>query len=146
MANDFVPTAGMKLFYGAAGTADPATQLAGLRNIAGLPKNAVDEFEITTIDQMDGTEHDPFKQFAPDNIDPGTLNVKLALNETQLETLYGLGRTTYSWKILFKSGGKLVCDGWIKSIGPEAQDKQDVLVDVVIRWTGKPTFTKFVVV
>lgn len=142
--NAYATTAGMKLFYDVVDTADPATALAGIDEIGGLPAQEVDEFETTRVDQEDGGSHDWFKQFAPDHIDPGTMELKLGLNETQLETLYSLVRQMKSFKILFSSGGKLVCNGFIKKVGPEANKNGEIKVGVTIRWSGKPTFTKYV--
>lgn len=142
--NGYATTAGTKLYYGNVG-ADPVTagtQLAGIDDITGLPRQEVDEFEVTRVDQEDSGAHDWFKQFAPDHIDPGTVEFKLAMNETQLETLYGLVRQVKSFGIKFSSGGKLVCDGWIKSVGQEATKGDEILVPVTVRFTGKPVFTK----
>ncbi len=144
MTNAYATTAGTKIYYGTLAT-DPiaaGTQLAGVAEIGSLPAQEADEFETTRVDQVDGGNHDWFKQFAPDHIDPGTMELKLAMNETQLETLYGLVRQFEAFGILFSSGGKLVCDGFIKKIGPEASKGSEVLVPVTIRLSGKPVFTK----
>ncbi|MCC6681501.1 MAG: hypothetical protein IT445_11425 [Phycisphaeraceae bacterium] len=143
--NGYATTAGLKLFYDAVDTADPQTALAGIDEIGGLPAQEVDEFETTRVDQeASAGVHDWFKQFAPDHIDPGTMEFKLGLSEAQLETLYGLVRQMKSWKILFSSGGKMVCNGFIKKVGPEANKGGEIKVPVTIRWSGKPTFTKYV--
>lgn len=142
MANAYESSSGTKLYYGEVG-ADPATALANIQSIGKLPAHEVDEFETTRIDQVDGSAHDWFKQFAPDHIDPGTLEFKLALDGTQLETLYTLPRLLKAFKVLFPSGNKLVFSGFIKSLGPEFQDKSETLVNVVVRASGKPVFTKY---
>lgn len=142
--NGYATTAGMKLFYDDVGEADPATQLAGIKKWNGLPAQEVDEFETTRVDQeVSEGVHDWHKQVAPDHIDPGTIDLTLGMDETQLETLYGMIRQMKSWKILFSSGGKLVGNGFIKKIGQEAEDKGETVVPVTIRWSGKPTFTKY---
>lgn len=141
MANTYAASSGTKLYYGTT-TGTPDTQLAGIKAFGALPKQETDEFEITRVDQMDGDEHDWFKQFAPDHIDPGTLELTLGLSETQLETLYDLVRDMRTWKIQFTSGGDLQFDGFIKTVGPEVEDKGEVIVTVAMRCSGKPTFTK----
>lgn len=147
MANAYATTAGTKFFYADIGV-DPigglgAVQLAGVDEISGLPALEADEFETTRVDQeASAGVHDWFKQFAPDHIDPGTLEIKLAMNEAQLETLYGLVRQMKAFGILFSSGGKLVFDGFVRNLGPEAAAGDEVLVAVTVRVSGKPTFTK----
>ncbi len=140
--NGYATTAGTKLFYDNLGTADPATQLAGIDSFTELPKQVADEFETTRVDQEEGTGvHDWFKQFAPDHVDPGQLGVKLAFNKSQISTLYGLVRQFKTWKVLFSDGSKLIVNGFIKEIGQESQDKDEVVVPVLIRLSGKPAFT-----
>jgi|GEM_PF-4562558 len=135
------PTSGIKLFYAALGTADPTTALAHIRSLPSLPKQTTDTFETTEIDQLDGTEHDWCKHFEMDHIDPGTLNPKLALDPTQTAALYAINRAKMAFKILFASGNSMIFDGAIITIGPEVQDKQDVLVDVVIKVDSLPVYT-----
>jgi len=148
MTNTYATTAGTTLWFAPIGT-DPiggigTAQLAGVDEINGLPAQEADEFETTRVDQevSGGGAHDWFKQFAPDHIDPGNIELKLAMNETQLETLYGLVRQMKAFGILFSSGGDLICDGFIKKVGPEAPKGDEVVVAVTIRLSGKPTFTK----
>jgi len=144
--NPYATTAGTKIYYADLGT-DPitlGTQLAGVDEIGGLPAQEADEFETTRVDQDDGGNHDWFKQFAPDHIDPGTIELKLAMDETQLETLYGLVRQVKAFGILYSSGGNLVCDGFIKKVGQESPKGDEVLVPVTMRLSGKPMFTKAV--
>ena len=145
--NDFVTSAHTRLYYGDSGTTAAAsitTALAGIKNFPTLPKNEVDEFETTRIDQMDGSDHDWYKQFQPDHIDPGTLNAKLAFIPDNVETVYGLIRTSKAWKILFPNQDTLVFEGWLKTVGPEQEDRGEVVVDVVIRLLGKPVYAKYV--
>jgi len=143
--NAYATSAHTRLFFGDSGETDPTlivTALANVQSFPTLPKHEVDEFETTRIDQLDGSEHDWFKQFQPDHIDPGTLNLKLGFSGDNTETVYGLVRTTKAWKILFADGSTLVFEGWLKTVGPELQDRGEVLIDVVIRVTGKPAFAK----
>lgn len=142
MPNKHAAASGTLLFYGDAGAADPATALANIDNFTGLPVHEADEFEITRIDQLDGSEHDPWKQFVADNVDPGDIALNLGVDEDTLETLYTLFRVTKSWKIGFTSGGKFVSDGWIKRIGYEFEQGGEILIPITIRLTGEPTFTK----
>ena len=142
--NTYEPTSGILLYYDTLAAADPAstgTAMGGIAEITSLPKLVADEFETTRIDQMDGTSHDWFKQHAPDHIDPGTLECKLALDGTQTAILYGVIRTMQTFEILFPSGGKIIFDGYLKSIGPEANKGGEVLVDVIVRVSGKPVYT-----
>ncbi|HEX7009480.1 MAG TPA: phage tail tube protein [Phycisphaeraceae bacterium] len=142
MANTYATTAGTKLFYGDVGGGDPTTQLAGIDDIT-LPTHEADEFEVTRLDQeVSAGVHDWWKQWAPDHIDPGQIELKLAMDGTTVETLYGLVRQLKSWKILYSNGDKIVCDGWIKSVGQEAQRGDEVLIPVTIRLSGKPVYTK----
>lgn len=141
MANTYENTSGILMFYDTLGTADPASALGGIADISSLPKIVADEFETTRIDQMDGTSHDWFKQHAPDHIDPGTLGMKLALDGALIATLYGLIRTPQSFKVLFPSGATIIFDGFIKTVGPEANKGGEVLVDIEVRVNGKPVFT-----
>lgn len=143
--NAYATTAGTLLYYGDSGTADPATQLAGIKSFPGLPTYEVDEIETTRVDQeVSSGVIDWYKQFAPDRVDPGELEVELAFIGATSETVYGLVRTFQAWKILFSNGDTLIFEGFIKTLGPEAANGDEIVMNATIRVSGKPTFTKFV--
>ena len=135
-------TAGLQLFFGDEGEEVQDTPLAGIRKWTEIPGVDVEEFETTEVDAMDGEDADMAKYFEPNKADPGSLAFTLSFNEDHIDTVYTLRGVQKSWKILFKSGARLVFNGFIKKIGTEAQEKADILVPVTIRASGRVRFYK----
>jgi hypothetical protein len=135
MANTYVGTWKTTLAHGTAG-GSATTSFAGIDAVDGLPELNADEFETTRVDQTSA-----IKEFAAGLGDPGTLKLKLGFVKANITTLYTNFRVLKSWKITFDDTSTLAFDGWIKKIGKEARNGDEVLVGVEIRVSGAHTFT-----
>jgi len=129
--------AGTRLFYGEEG--QPAnTPFGGIRRFTELPTLTIDEFETTEVDAMNGTEVDYLKYFEPGKEDPGQVVMTISYDEDNVETIYEKRRKVHSWQIRFKDGSFIPFDGWIKTIKPVQNEKEDTLFEVTIRVTKPP--------
>lgn len=138
MANAYAATYGTKLYSGTAGAAAASitTQIAGIDSLAGLPELNFDEFDTTRIDQAG-----VMKEFAASLGDGGNIQVNLGFAKAQVTTLMGDVRSLKAYKIAFSDGSTLHGDGWIKVLGFEAQNGDEVLTKATIRCSGAWTFT-----
>jgi len=136
-----VPVSGTLLKHSTT-SGEPDTLVGNIKAWNELPSMEVDEFETTRVDQLDGEEHDWFKYFEPDHIDPGQIGVTLGLDEDQLATLYELVRDMRSWLIEFPNGATVGFEGFIKTLGQEAEERGEIVIPVTIRISGKVEFTR----
>lgn len=134
--NAYVETYGSALVYGTAG-GTPATSLAGIDALRGLPASLADIIEISRIDQASRS-----KQKAATMIDTGTLQLTLGMNKTDYATLLGFVGVLKSWKFTFSQGSTDQWDGFIQKQQPRSEAPNgEVLVDIDIVVSGSRTFT-----
>lgn len=135
--NTYVELYGMALVYGTAG-GTPATAIAGIKKVRGLPKSKMSKIDITRIDQASRAE-----QSAPSMYDPGKFQFTLALTKADYATLIAIhaAGTLKSWKVTLSNASTDQADGWIEEMGMAVEDKGEVLVDIDIQISGAKTFT-----
>lgn len=127
-------TAGIVLKYGDSG-GEATTRLAGIRKFSDMPSVDFDEFETTEVDAFleDGVTPRRSKTFEPGKFDVGMVNFTLSFNAANVALMYTMKGLWKSWAVVLRSGASFPFEGWIKTIKPVANEKEEVLFDVTIR-------------
>jgi len=135
--------AGTRLFMGDEG-GDATTRFGGIRKFGELPTLTIDEFETTEVDAMigDTDEVDWLKYYEPGKEDPGQVMITISPDNDNVSAVYKERRVIHSWKIVFKDGSFIPFEGWIKTIKPVQNEKEDTLFEVTIRVTKPPILQK----
>lgn len=137
--SSYQATSGIQLAYDDAVGIVFANGINNLRSIDELPGGAVDEFDVTSLDQTDLG-----KDMEPDKFeDPGNLAFTVGQDDTEIGALEALkdSRSKRNWKIAWASGAKKVGLGWLKDIKPTANAKGETVWKVTVRCASKWVFT-----
>lgn len=131
-----------RLAYGNMPTASGSsiwTEFAEVDSITppSLEADDIETSHMTTPGQV--------KTFIAGWADPGEIEMTIAFQKAQAATVYDLFRKQRGYRVEFNdhpspSGSKLLCDGYIKSIGPEVDRENLTVVNVTIKASGEVTF------
>ena len=141
--NDYAVTKGTTIGYGDVGVDDlppagPFNNLAGIKEIPTLPAPEDGEIDITRIDQEGRMRQIVSNQTA----DPGTLEVTFGCSKTMLTTLYSLQGVNKGFEVSFSDGAFYRSNGFIKKVGRAAEVGGEILVPVIIRFSGEYEFAE----
>lgn len=105
--------------------------------------------DITDISSSGST--DQFSEFLPGLLDAGTVSVVLRYGSTKgitADTSHAALNTTFQareideWTITLPGGATWECDAFIVRLGAQVHYRGGVQQQVVLKCTGKPTFTE----
>lgn len=120
--------------------------LGQVRSFSGLTEEAA-EVDITNFGSTGNA-----REFIAGLIDPGTAEMEVVFNDTDLERVYndwdqtlagsqgGLFRKTMAWQITLPSTNTLTFQGFISAVNWEIPVDDAVLVSLTLRVTGDVTY------
>lgn len=118
------------------------TDIAEILSISGP------NIEFTDVETTHLSSANAFKEYVAGFGDGGEVKITINFAKAQINTLYGLVRVTEYWKVLFPligseaTNSQWAFQGHIKSLGNEIPDDDRITCDMVVKVTGKPTFTQ----
>lgn len=103
----------------------------------GLPGQEVNDIDVSTMQSPER-----WREFIAGMKDAREIQMDLLYEQDQLATvLAAVGGTNENWTVTFPDGATFVCAGYIKSTGEAAPMDDKISQTIVIKLSGKPTFT-----
>jgi hypothetical protein len=119
-------------FYRMSGTS--STALGGVTKIGG-PKIEGEEIDVTDMDSPNGR-----MEFLPGLVDEGEVELELNYIAAQASILYGLFRTTGTYKVVNSDSSNWTFTGFIKSMENETPHDDKITANSTFKVSGKSTY------
>jgi hypothetical protein len=119
-------------FYRMSGTS--STALGGVTKIGG-PKIEGEEIDVTDMDSPNGR-----MEFLPGLVDEGEVELELNYIAAQASILYGLFRTTGTYKVVNSDSSNWTFTGFIKSMENETPHDDKITANSTFKVRGKSTY------
>jgi len=123
--------------HGATLTGTTAGAIGEITNIS------ISGISVDEIDVSDMASTDKWREFIPGLINAGEISVSINFDGTVASTIITKVGVSDTWTILFSDSGAgtFACSGFIKDVSFDNPVDDKVTGEVVIKLTGKPTFT-----
>jgi hypothetical protein len=119
-------------FYRMSGT--NSTAIAGIVNIGG-PEMEGEDIDVTDMDSPNG-----HMEFIPGLVDPGEVELELNYDKDEQSVLYGLVRTTGSYKIVAPDSSNWTFNGYLKGLTNEYPHDDKISAEATFKVSGAATY------